>query len=104
MGHALCATPESHLLAEIIPTFPADSALPTWDSHFECDSITNMKAIDLRSNAHYYAGRFMPKRQWCAGAKVSIGKFLVVADIRSANASRLYLDLKLPDVWIFDSS
>ena len=60
--YALRTTPESHLLAEIIPSFPADTTLATWYSYLERYSITNTEAIDFWSNGDYHSRRFMAKR------------------------------------------
>lgn len=79
--YTLCAASESHLLAQIVPAFPADCALSARNADLEGNSVTNGKARDLRANTDNYTGRFMSKGQWCTGTEVAIGKLLVVADI-----------------------
>jgi hypothetical protein len=81
MGNALGATPELHLLAEVVPSFSTDGTFAAGNANFEGNSVTNAEAIDLRANAHYNTGRFMSKRQRCTGTKVAVGKLLVVAHI-----------------------
>ena len=85
MRHALRTTPESHLLAEIIPSFSADAALATRYAHLERHSVTNTEAIDLWSDRHDDSRRFMAKRQRRAGTEIPIGKFLIVAHVRATN-------------------
>jgi len=46
----------------------------------------------------------MPKRQRRASTEVAVGELLVIADIRSAYAGRLNLDLKLAGRRFFDAS
>jgi hypothetical protein len=62
MGNALRATPELHLLAEVVTPLSTDGTLAAGNTNFEGNSVTNGEAIDLRSNAHYDTGRFMSKR------------------------------------------
>lgn len=81
MRNTFCAASEFHLFAKIIPAFSADCALPARNADLERNSVTNCKALDLRPNSDDYTGRFMSKGQWRTGAKVAIGKFLVVTDI-----------------------
>ena len=87
MRNTLCATSESHLLAKIVASFPANVALATGNPYFQGYSVADGKAIDLRANAHYYTGRFMTKGQRCASTEITVGELLVVAYIRSADAS-----------------
>jgi hypothetical protein len=93
MWHALRTTPESHLLAEVIPSFPTDTTLPTWNANLQSHSVANGEAMDLWADAHHHPRGLMPERQWCAGAKISICKFLVVGDIGAADTCALDLDL-----------
>ena len=58
----LCATPESHLFAEVIATFPADTALSTGNANFQCDPISKLESIHLRANGDNRAGGLMAKR------------------------------------------
>lgn len=46
MGYALCATPKPHLLAEVIPPFPADSALAAGNADLQSDAVADVEAID----------------------------------------------------------
>lgn len=101
---ALCTTPKSHLLAEIIPSFPANATLTARNADLKGNPIANRKAINLRPNANYHTGGLMPKGQRSAGAEVAIGKFLVIAHIRSAYAGGLNLDLKFACGRFFDIS
>jgi hypothetical protein len=94
MRYTLCTTPKPHLFAEVVPPSPANRALAAGNAHFERNAVTECEAIDVWTNAYYHAGRLMTKGQWRAGAKVAVGEFLVVADIGTADASGLYLDLK----------
>lgn len=81
MRHALRTTPESHLLAEIVPPFSANRALAARNADFKRNSVANSEAIDLRTNAHNYTGGFMAKRQRGTSAKVAIREFFVVTDV-----------------------
>lgn len=47
MRHALRTTSKPHLLAEVVPSPPADTALATWYPYFERHSITNIEASDI---------------------------------------------------------
>lgn len=57
--NALGATPESHLLAQIIPPFPADATLTARDTNLEGDTVPNSEAANLRPDGHDRAGRFV---------------------------------------------
>jgi len=81
MGDTFGTTPEPHFLAEIIPSFPADSTLATRNSNLERNSITKNEAIDLGPNSYHHTGRFMPKGQRRASTEISIGELLIVAHI-----------------------
>lgn len=61
MRYTLRAASESHLLAKIITTFPADCTLSARDADLEGNSVTDGEARDLRSNSDNYTGRLMPK-------------------------------------------
>jgi len=50
--HAFGATSESHLLAQVVPAFPADAALPARDADLEGDPVANSEARHLRSDGH----------------------------------------------------
>jgi hypothetical protein len=78
VGDAFCATPEAHLLAEIVATFPADVALSARDADLKCNPIADRKALHLRANSHDNTGRLMTKREGTASVQVTIGKFLVI--------------------------
>jgi hypothetical protein len=62
MRDTLCTAPKPHLLTEVIPPFPADSALSTGNSYFECNAIADSEAIDSWANAYYDTRRFMTER------------------------------------------
>ena len=81
MGNALRATPELHLLAEVVAPLSTNGTLAAGNANFESNSVTNGEAVDLRPNAHYNTGRFMSKRQRCTGTEVAVGELLVVAHI-----------------------
>jgi hypothetical protein len=66
MRHALRTTSKSHLLAEIIPSFPADCALTARNADFESDTVADVEAIDGWADSYDDTGRFMAKGQWCA--------------------------------------
>lgn len=83
---ALCTTPESHLLAEVVATFPADTTLSARDTDFQCNSISKLEASHLGADGDNSAGGLMAKRQRLAGAEVAIREFLVVGDVRAANS------------------
>jgi hypothetical protein len=75
---ALRAASEAHLLAEIVPSFPADVALQTRNADLECHPVSKSEAIDPRADGNNLSRRLMAKRQWVAGTKITIGKLLVV--------------------------
>ncbi len=79
--HALGATSEFHLLAKIIPPFPAYSTLTTRNANFERNTVSDRKARNLWPNGHNYAGRFMSQRKRCTGAKVAIRELFIIADV-----------------------
>ena len=81
MGNALRATPELHLLAEVVAPLSTNGTLAAGNANFESNSVTNGEAVDLRPNTHYNTGRFMSKRQRCTGTEVAVGELLVVAHI-----------------------
>lgn len=104
MRHAFCTTPEPHLLAEVIPTFPADATFTTGNAYFESYSVANAEAIDLRANPDDDAGRLMAKREGCTGAKVAIGELFVVRDIGATDTCGFDLDLKLASKRVSDGA
>ena len=81
MWNALRATPELHLLAEVVAPLSTNGTLAAGNANFESNSVTNGEAIDLRANAHYNTGRFMSKRQRCTGTEIAVGELFVVAHI-----------------------
>ena len=81
MRDALRTTSEPHLFAKIVSPFPANCTLTARNANFESDSVANCEAINLRSNAHNYTGRFMAKRKRCTSTKVTICELLVIADV-----------------------
>jgi hypothetical protein len=95
MRHALYTAPKPHLLAEVVPPFPANRALPAGNAYFERYTVAECEAIHVWANANYHTGRLMAKGQWRRGAKVAVGEFLVVADIGATDACGFNLDLKL---------
>jgi hypothetical protein len=81
MWNALRATPELHLLAEVVAPLSTNGTLAAGNANFESNSVTNGEAVDLRPNAHYNTGRFMSKRQRCTGTEIAVGELFVVAHI-----------------------
>ena len=59
MRHALRTTPKPHLLAKVIPSFPADRALSTGNSYFEGDTVADTEVVDMGSDGHDDTGGFM---------------------------------------------
>lgn len=104
MGHTLCTTPESHLLAKIISSFPANGTLPTGNANLKGDSISNLESIDLSPNAYHYSRRLMAKRQRSTSTEVAVGKLLVVAHVTATDAGTLDLNLELPCRRFLDTS
>jgi hypothetical protein len=51
--------PEPQLLAEVISPLPADAALAASNANFECNSVTNAEACDLRANCYNLARRLV---------------------------------------------
>ena len=102
--NALRTTSELHLFAKIVSAFSADPALATGNADFQGHFVPNCKSIDLRANAYNYPGRFMSKGQRRTSTEVAIGKLLVVAHIRPADAGGLDLDLKLACRRLFETS
>lgn len=96
MWYTLRTTPEPHLLAKIISPLSANGTLTTRDADFESHSVTDLEAIDLCSDTHHHTRRFMTKRERCTSTKVTVGEFLVVADIRTAYAGGPDLNLEFP--------
>ncbi len=92
---AFGATPEAHLLAEVVSTSPADSALAAGDADLERDPVVDLEAHDLGADGHDDARRLVAQRQRHASAEVAIGKLLVVRDVGPADSRRLDGNLKL---------
>lgn len=59
MRYAFRATPKPHLLAEVVPTLPADRALSAGNSHFEGNSIANVEIGYMGADGHDHARGFM---------------------------------------------
>lgn len=54
MRKRLRAAPEPHLLAKVVPAFPAYATLPARDSDFQCYAVTNSESAHLRANGDHY--------------------------------------------------
>lgn len=101
---ALCAAPEAHFLAEVVPPFPADSALAARDADLEGYAIAEGKAAHVRTDGNDHTRGLMAERQRLARAQVAIGKLLEVGYIGATYARGMYGDLKLPGSWLIDGS
>lgn len=95
MGKALCAAPESHLLAQVIPPFSANVALPTRYTDLKGHTITNSEAAHLRADGNDCARGLMTKGQRLACAEVAVGKLLEIGNIGATDASGPYCYLEL---------
>lgn len=104
MRHTLRTTPKPHFLAEIVPSLPTNRALSTWNSHFESHTVTDLEAIHLRPNTDDHTRGFVTQGEGSTSAEVTIGEFLVVGDIRTADACRFYLDLEFACKWFLNGS
>jgi len=98
------AAPEPHALAKVIPPLEADSALAAWNADLERHAVAHFEARDLGPDGDNHAARLMPERERHAGTEIAIGKFLVVGDIRAADAGGLDSNLQLTGAWLFDGS
>jgi hypothetical protein len=74
----LGTAPEPHLLAEVIPAFPADGTLSTGHANLQGNTVAYAEARYLGTNSHDNAGRLMAQGQWHTGTEVTIGELLVV--------------------------
>jgi hypothetical protein len=95
MRHRFGTTPEPHALAEVIPAPAADATLAAGDADLEGDTVTDAEARHLGPDGDYGPGRLVAEGERHAGAEVAIGKLLVVADIRPADACCVDGNLKL---------
>lgn len=95
MRNTLCATPEPHLLAEVIPAFPADGTLTTWEADLEGNPVADAETVHLGTKGHHRTRRFMAQGQGGTCTKVAVGELLVVGDVGAADARRLDTDLEL---------
>lgn len=89
----LGAASKSHLLAEVVPSFTTDAALPAWNPDFESDPIADGETSDFGPDGRDDARGLMAQRQGCTGAEVAIGELLVIAHIGAADACGSDLDL-----------
>jgi hypothetical protein len=89
MGVRFGAAPEPHALAEVIPPLEADSALAARDADLERHAVADLEARDLGPDGDNHAARFVPERERHSGTEIAIGEFLVVGDIRTADAGGL---------------
>ena len=89
MGDGLGAAPESHLLAQVITALAADATLATGNPDLEGDTISNLEAHHRGSNGNHCAGRLVAERKRHAGTQVTIGKLLVIGDIRATDTCSL---------------
>lgn len=78
---ALRTTPETQLLAEVIPAFAADGALPACNAHLQGNSVSYLEPSHLWSDGDNLAGRLVAQRQWVAGTEIAIGELFVVGNI-----------------------
>ena len=99
MREALCATPEPHSLANIIPPLLAPLACLTWQTDFQRYFIANTKVLDFRANTNNYTCRLMAKRKWLLHDNVAITVVPVVVKIRAAEACGAYADLEVCWAW-----
>ena len=78
MRHALCATPEPHLLAQIVTAASADGAVSARDTNFQRNAVAHLKAGHPRANGHNDTGRLVAERERHASTEVAIGELLVI--------------------------
>lgn len=102
--NTLSAGPELHLLAEVVSTLAADGALSTRDANFESNTIAELEAGDEGPDGDDLARGLVAERERVAGAEVSIGELLVVADVGAADAGSLDRDLQLAGARLFNGS
>jgi len=75
---ALGATPEAHLLAEIVAAGTADAALRTRNADLQCHPVAHAEALDLGADGNDDARRLMAQGERLTGAEVAVGKLLEI--------------------------
>jgi len=103
VGNRFGATPESHLLAEIISALPADAALAAGDADLEGNTVAEVKARDLRANGDNDSRGLMAEGQRHAGAEVAVGELFVIGDIGAADTGCFYGYLQLANTRLLDA-
>lgn len=78
---ALCAAPEAHPLAEVIPAPPAYAAPSARHADLEGDAVAGREAAHLGAHGDDDARRLMAQRQGLAGAEVAVGELVEVGDV-----------------------
>jgi hypothetical protein len=95
MRDALGGASKPHLLAQIIPSSSADSAVTTWNADLECDAVAEGEIPHLSTHGDDDTGGFMAKGEGGAGAEVAVGEFLVIADVGATDTGGFDGDLEL---------
>jgi len=63
MREALCGTPESHLLTEVVAAFPADETVAAWDADFQSDAVAEGEVLHVGADGDDDTGGFMAQRE-----------------------------------------
>jgi hypothetical protein len=59
MWNAFGTTPEFHLLAQVVSSFPADATLTAGNANFQRNTVADIEAIDLWPNRNDDTRGFM---------------------------------------------
>lgn len=86
MRDALGAAPEAHFLTQVVPSLPANGALPTGQANLQRDPVPDPEARDAGANGHDDARGLVAKGEWAAGAEIAIGELFIVGDVGAADA------------------
>lgn len=86
MRNTLGTAPKAHFLAEVVPSLPANGALPTGQADLQRDSVPDPEARDAGTDGRDDARGFVAKREWAAGTEVTIGEPFIIGDVGAADA------------------
>jgi hypothetical protein len=81
MREGLRRTSEFHILADVIPASLAELTFAAWQANLKSNPISNLKAIDGRSNFSHHSGGFMSQRQRLSDYYISIAVVVEVVEV-----------------------
>lgn len=81
MRKALCATPESHSLANVVSPLLAPLALLARLADLKRYFVTNIEVLDLGADTNNNTGRLVAEREWLLHDDVAVAVVSVVVQV-----------------------